>query len=41
METFGFLSFPGLLKDRIQAIEQAFEETAHPGSVWVGTRCSG
>lgn len=26
METFGYLSFPGLLSDRIQAIEQAFEE---------------
>lgn len=26
VETFGYLSFPGLLKDRIQAIEQAFEE---------------
>lgn len=26
METFGYLSFPGLLTDRIQAIEQAFEE---------------
>ena len=26
VETFGYLSFPGLLQDRLQAIDQAFEE---------------
>lgn len=26
METFGYLSVPGLLKDRLQGIEDAFEE---------------